>query len=167
MTLPLVGAKGYHVELEGLQAAVRQPVYLFETRVVATPVGDRLRLAGTLELGADPEALNRRRVAAVLDAGARHIAGVAGGRVSHVWRGLRPMSSDGMPIIGRAPADDRVLVATGHGVLGITLAPRTAELVATLAAGHELEPALGALDPARFRRVGRSHTASHAAIPGD
>ncbi len=112
-----------------------------------------LRLAGTLELGSDPDAVGRRRIAAVIDAGARHIAGVAGARVSHVWRGLRPMSSDGMPIIGRVPADDRVLVATGHGVLGITLAPSTAELVASLAGGAELEPWLAPLDPGRFRRL--------------
>jgi D-amino-acid dehydrogenase len=58
-----------------------------------------------------------------------------------------------MPIIGCTPADDRVIVATGHGVLGITLAPSTAELVATLAAGKELEPWLDALDPGRFRRL--------------
>jgi D-amino-acid dehydrogenase len=154
VTLPLVGAKGYHVEFEGLQAAVRQPVYLYETRVVATPVGNRLRLAGTLELGSDPDALGRRRVEAVVEAGTRHIAGVAGARVSHVWRGLRPMSADGMPIIGRTSGDDRVIVATGHGALGITLAPRTAELVAMLARGSELAPGLAALDPARFRRLG-------------
>jgi D-amino-acid dehydrogenase len=153
MTLPLQGAKGYHVEFAGLEGTVRQPVYLYETRVVATPLAGRLRLAGTLELGSDPDAVGRRRIAAVVDAGVRHIEGVAGARPSHVWRGLRPMSSDGMPIIGRASADERVLVATGHGVLGITLAPSTAELVATLAGGKELEPWLDALSPGRFRRL--------------
>jgi D-amino-acid dehydrogenase len=153
VTLPLHGAKGYHVEFDGLEGTVRQPVYLYETRVVATPLAGRLRLAGTLELGSDPEAVGRRRIAAVVAAGVRHIEGVAGARPSHVWRGLRPMSSDGMPIIGCTPADDRVIVATGHGVLGITLAPSTAELVATLAGGKELEPWLDALDPGRFRRL--------------
>jgi D-amino-acid dehydrogenase len=155
VTLPLQGAKGYHVEFDGLEGAVRQPVYLYETRVVATPLAGRLRLAGTLELGSDPDAVGRRRIAAVIDAGARHIEGVAGARPSHVWRGLRPMSSDGMPIIGRSAGDDRVIVATGHGVLGITLAPSTAELVSRLAGGKELEPWLDALDPARFRRLAR------------
>lgn len=154
VTLPLQGAKGYHVEFEGLEGAVQQPVYLYETRVVVTPLAGRLRLAGTLELGSDPDALGRRRVDAVVDAGVRHIEGVAGARVSHVWRGLRPMSSDGMPIVGRTPADDRVIVATGHGVLGITLAPSTAELVATLAGGNELAPWLDALRPGRFHRLG-------------
>jgi D-amino-acid dehydrogenase len=149
--LPLEGAKGYHVELAGLEQAVAQPTYLAETRVVVTPLAGRLRLAGTLELGSDPDALGRRRVAAVLDAGTRHVAGVAGARVSHVWRGLRPVAPDGMPIVGRAPKDDRVILATGHGMLGITLAPVTAELVATLVAGGELEPELAPLRPGRFR----------------
>jgi D-amino-acid dehydrogenase len=68
------------------------------------------------------------------------------------------MSSDGMPIIGRTPSDDRVIVATGHGALGITLAPSTAELVATLAGGKELEQWLDALGAGRFRRLGWSVT---------
>lgn len=155
LTLPLTGAKGYHVEFGGLEHTVDQPVYLYETRVVATPLAGRLRLAGTLELGSDPEALGRRRVAAVIDAGRKHVAGVAGAQVSHVWRGLRPMSSDAMPIVGRAPSDERVLVATGHGSLGITLAPSTAELVATLARGDELGSGLELLSPGRFRTLGR------------
>jgi D-amino-acid dehydrogenase len=153
VTLPLEGAKGYHVEFEGLEHTVRQPVYLSETRVVATPLAGRLRLAGTLELGSDPAALGRRRIDAVSGAGARHLEGVATARVSHIWRGLRPMASDGMPIIGRAPRDARVIVATGHGVLGITLAPSTGELVAALVGGGELEPWLAPLSPSRFRRL--------------
>jgi D-amino-acid dehydrogenase len=63
------------------------------------------------------------------------------------------MASDGMPIIGRAPRDARVIVATGHGVLGITLAPSTGELVAALVGGAELEPWLAPLSPSRFRRL--------------
>jgi D-amino-acid dehydrogenase len=153
VTLPLEGAKGYHVEFEGLEHTVRQPVYLYETRVVATPLAGRLRLAGTLELGSDPAVLGRRRIDAVIEAGARHLEGVATARVSHIWRGLRPMASDGVPIIGRAPRDARVIVATGHGVLGITLAPSTGELVAALVGGAELEPWLAPLSPSRFRRL--------------
>jgi D-amino-acid dehydrogenase len=153
MGIPLEGAKGYHVEFEGLEQAVDQPVYLSETRVVVTPLAGRLRLAGTLELGSDPEALGRRRVDAVVDAGRRHISGVAGARPSHIWRGLRPMAPDGMPIVGRAEHDDRLIVATGHGVLGITLAPGAGEQVATLAGGGDLDPSLSVLRPGRFRRL--------------
>jgi D-amino-acid dehydrogenase len=153
VALPLEGAKGYHVEFAGLDGSIGQPVFLAETRVVVTPLWGRLRLAGTLELGTDPDALGRRRLEAVAEAGIRHVAGLAGARVTHVWRGLRPMTPDGMPIVGRAPADDRVILATGHAMLGITLAPITAEHVATLARGLDLHAELAPLRPDRFRRL--------------
>jgi D-amino-acid dehydrogenase len=63
------------------------------------------------------------------------------------------MTPDGMPIVGRAPADDRVILATGHGMLGITLAPLTGEHIATLARGLDLGSDLAPLRPERFRRV--------------
>jgi D-amino-acid dehydrogenase len=153
VALPLEGAKGYHVEFAGHDGSIAQPVFLSETRVVVTPLAGRLRLAGTLELGSDPGALGRRRVEAVAEAGIRHVAGLAGGRVTHVWRGLRPITPDGMPIVGRAPSDDRVIVATGHAMLGITLAPITGEHVATLARGLDLHSELTPLRPERFRRL--------------
>jgi D-amino-acid dehydrogenase len=160
VSLPLVGAKGYHVEFADPDGSIVQPVFLAETRVVVTPLAGRLRLAGTLELGSDPVALGRRRVEAVAEAGTRHVAGLAGARITHVWRGLRPMTPDGMPIVGRAPADDRVILATGHGMLGITLAPVTGEHVATLARGLELHSDLAPLGPSRFRRLPRFATAT-------
>jgi D-amino-acid dehydrogenase len=156
VVLPLEGAKGYHVEFAGHEGSVAQPVFLAETRVIATPLHGRLRLAGTLELGTDPDALGRRRVEAVAEAGIRHVAGLADARVTHVWGGLRPMTPDGMPIVGRAPGDDRVILATGHGMLGITLAPTTGEHVATLARGLELHSELAPLRPDRFRLLPRS-----------
>jgi D-amino-acid dehydrogenase len=154
--LPLEPAKGYHVEHTLEPAPLTRPVFLAETRVIATPLpGGRLRLAGTLELGTDPDAVDHRRVRAVADAGRRHVAGLADAPVTSVWRGLRPMSADGLPIVGRSPADDRVLLAVGHGMLGITLAPHTAEQLVALARGEELGPAWEALRPDRFSRAGR------------
>ncbi len=151
--LPLEGAKGYHVEFGEQETAIRRPIFLAETRVVATPLAGRLRLAGTLELGTDPDAVDPRRIDAVTNAGRSHVAGLGDARVTGVWRGLRPMSADGMPIIGRSPQDDRILLATGHGMLGITLAPVTARCVAQLARGEELAPELAPLSPERFRRL--------------
>jgi D-amino-acid dehydrogenase len=157
VVLPLAGAKGYHVEVAGLETSIRQVVFLVEKRVVVTPLAGRLRIAGTLELGGDPDAVVRRRLDAVLQAGARHIAGVAAAPVSHEWSGLRPMASDGMPIVGRAPDDERVILATGHGMLGITLAPVTAEHVATLARGLDLDASVDPLRPERFHRLPAPH----------
>ena len=158
LALPLAGAKGYHVEVQGGTLPSR-PVYLHGTRVVATPLGERLRFAGTLELGSDPEAIDRRRADAALEAGRRSLSGLDDARVTGIWRGLRPCLPDGLPAIGRTRASERVLVATGHQMLGITLAPITAEIIAALVAGEDTGHDLTLLDPDRFptlrARVGR------------
>lgn len=150
--LPLAAAKGYHVEVEGSVPPSR-PVYLHGTRVVATPLPGRLRFAGTLELGSDPEVVDRRRAESALAAGRAALTGLDDARVTSIWRGLRPCLPDGLPAIGRTRASDRVLVATGHQMLGITLAPITAEVIGRLVAGEEPGVDLGALTPDRFRSV--------------
>ena len=67
--LPMWPAKGYHVEYAGV-AAPQRPIFLGESRVVATPLEGRVRLAGTLEFGSDPDAVDYRRVDAITRAGA-------------------------------------------------------------------------------------------------
>ena len=62
------------------------------------------------------------------------------------WMGYRPSLPDTLPVIGRAAGDERVIYAFGHGHLGLTLAPVTAEVVADGVAGRK-----AALDPAPFR----------------
>ncbi|SEV84966.1 D-amino-acid dehydrogenase [Austwickia chelonae] len=129
--LPLRGARGYVVDLEpvpGLELS--RPVTLKERRVVATPYQDRLRLCGTLELGADDRPLDRRRLQAIRAAGVEALGRAASGRVLQVWAGLRPTTCDGAPIIGRSGALANLYVATGHGMWGLVLAPVTARMLA-------------------------------------
>ncbi|RZL80735.1 MAG: FAD-dependent oxidoreductase, partial [Rhodococcus sp. (in: high G+C Gram-positive bacteria)] len=67
--------------------------------------------------------------------------------------GLRPMSPDGLPLIGRLA--DNVIVATGHGRNGILLAPITADAVAALVSGDTL-PEAKAATPERFSQIERT-----------
>jgi glycine/D-amino acid oxidase-like deaminating enzyme len=61
----------------------------------------------------------------------------------------RPLSRDGLPLLGRAPGSEHVFVAAGHGPWGISLGPASARLVADLVLGRA--PAIpAAFDPARF-----------------
>jgi D-amino-acid dehydrogenase len=152
--LPMWPAKGYHVEYAGVPAPQR-PIFLGESRVVATPLEGRVRLAGTLEFGSDPDAVDYRRVDAITRAGADRLDGLAGATPSAVWRGPRPVTADGMPMVGRAPANDRVIIAAGHAMLGITMAPVTAQWVEQLARGEELAAELHPLAPGRFHRIPR------------
>lgn len=149
LSLPVEGGKGYHLDYEPLQAGPRLPVFLREAHVVVTPMPGRLRLAGTLELGGLDLSVDRRRVAAIERAGARRIRGLGSSSQLELWRGLRPCPPDGLPLLGRPAGYDNLVVATGHALLGLTLAPVSGELVARLVAGEE--PAeLALLDPDRF-----------------
>jgi D-amino-acid dehydrogenase len=158
--LPVTGGKGYHVELEGNRGDPRIPLFLQEERVVVTPFPGRVRVAGTLELCGLDLAVDRRRVAAVERAGRAGVPVLAGRRTIAIWRGLRPCTPDGLPVLGRTPAVDNVVVATGHAMLGFTLAPLTGGIVADLVCGRSLDARLGLLRPDRFRtlatRLGRA-----------
>lgn len=148
--LPVEGGKGYHVDLAAAGTGPRIPIWLQEARVIATPLDGRVRLAGTLELAGLDLSVDRRRVDAVLNAGRRGVAGL-GGHVLEVWRGLRPLSPDGIPIVGRPESFENVVLATGHGMMGLTLAPITGRLVGELIAGEQPSHDLRPLRPDRFQ----------------
>jgi D-amino-acid dehydrogenase len=148
--LPVEGGKGYHVDLEPGPGDPRIPLWFQETRVIATPLRGRLRLAGTLELAGLDLSVDPRRVNAVLRAGRRGVTGLDGRTVVEVWRGLRPCSPDGVPIVGRSQRVENLILATGHGMMGLTLAPITARLVGEIVSGEPPSVDLEPLSPDRF-----------------
>ena len=157
--MPMEGAKGYVVDLEVAGDAPRIPLSFRESKVVATPYSDRLRLCGTLELGSDPRAISASRVEAIRSAGRRGLPGVRTQRTIQTWAGLRPCTADGVPSIGRSSIRRDLVVAAGHGMWGLVLAPVTGELVARgiIEAAPTLHEA--AFSPDRFGRIrgGSSH----------
>ncbi|WP_162872954.1 NAD(P)/FAD-dependent oxidoreductase [Austwickia chelonae] len=163
--LPLRGARGYVVDLEPVPGReLTRPVTLKERRVVATPYEDRLRLCGTLEIGADDRPLDRRRLQAIRAAGIEALGRAASGRVLQVWAGLRPTTCDGAPIIGRAATVANLYVATGHGMWGLVLAPVTARMLAEGIVDGRPTLHEATFSPDRFGPV-RSRTARHEASP--
>ncbi|HKP19767.1 MAG TPA: FAD-dependent oxidoreductase [Gaiellaceae bacterium] len=147
--LPLEGGKGYHVDFERSDGDPRIPTWLQETWTLATPFADRLRISGTLELSGLDLSISQSRVDAIRRGGERWFRGLAGRPVIETWAGLRPCLPDGLPAIGRL---GRAIVATGHAMKGVALAPITGRLVAQLAAGEEPERDLAPFDPERFSR---------------
>jgi D-amino-acid dehydrogenase len=145
--LPLEGGKGYHLDFERSADDPRIPAWLQETWTIATPLPDRLRLSGTLELAGLDLSISQPRVDAIRRGGERWFRGLAGRSVLDTWAGLRPCLPDGLPAIGRA---GRVIVATGHAMKGVALAPVTGRLVAQLAAGEKPAHDLAPFDPNRF-----------------
>jgi D-amino-acid dehydrogenase len=116
-----------------LPGPVRHALYLHEARVAITPLAGRLRLAGTMELSGLNHRINPRRVAAIGRAGHRFLCDwPAEVSPASVWVGGRPMTPDGLPVIGLAPGFTNLAIASGHAMLGMTLAPATGEAIAEL-----------------------------------
>lgn len=131
----------------------RQPIYLPAVRVAITPLGERLRVAGMMEFRRPEAPLDPRRIEAIVDSARPFLRGVDLEDRQDEWVGARPVTVDGMPLIG-ATDSPRVFVAGGHGMWGITLGPITGQLLAEQIATGVAPPELRALDPRR--RLGRA-----------
>ena len=149
--VPLVGARGYSVTLAGRGIPPRHALYLAEAKLGLSPFAGGVRIAGVFELGA-------RTTDAPRDAGTRLIAAARpylGGwspdadAPLEAWAGLRPATPDGLPLIGALPGLEGAYLATGHGMLGVTLAPAPAALLAPLVLEGRAAPELAPFDPAR------------------
>lgn len=86
----------------------------------------------------------------ILTNAARVVPGLARLRVLRAWAGLRPYTPDGLPLLGRAPDVEGLVLATGHDGGGIGVAPMTARLVAALVTASPAELPLAPFDPHRF-----------------
>jgi D-amino-acid dehydrogenase len=155
VSIPVTGGKGYHVELATTGDDPRVPILLPETRCAVTPLDGRLRLTGTLEICGLDLGVNERRVDAIRDAAARVLRNGRERQAGSVWAGLRPCTPDGLPVIGRCERVPALVVATGHAMKGMALAPVTARLVAELVAGEPSSHDLSPFRPDRFRPVRR------------
>ena len=153
--LPLQAGKGYSFSVD-LDPAPRHTLYFGERRAVASPIGGTTRIGGTMELSGNNNRLDWRRVVAVALA-SRHYLGRwfddpddLVGLIRDPWVGGRPFLPDGLPVIDRLPGHDNAFVATGHGMLGVTLGPVTGRrLTEYVRTGQRPE----ALEPFRFDRL--------------
>ncbi len=148
--LPIQPAKGYSITVQNPERVPSLPLMLNEVRVAVTPFNGRLRLGGTLELAGLDLSINQRRVDAIRRGASQYLTEIKGER-EEIWRGLRPCTSDGLPIIGRPSNLDNLIIASGHGILGISLGPITGKIVAQMVCGESLGYDLKLLSPERFR----------------
>jgi D-amino-acid dehydrogenase len=151
LPIPVEGGKGYHVDLAPAPSDPAVPVYMQEARVIATPYTDRLRLAGTLQLSGLSMRIDAVRVKATLASGIRTLRGIDQSRITEVWRGIRPCTPDGLPILGRSERLGNVVFATGHAMKGLHLAPETGRVVAQVVVGEAPTRDLAPFSPDRFR----------------
>lgn len=150
LRIPIQPGKGYSVTVPSPPDAPRIPLILGEARVAVTPIGNLLRFAGTLELAGMDLSVNRRRVKAIRRAAREYLSGTDGLEPAEVWRGLRPCTPDGLPLLGRPAGLSNLIVAAGHAMVGLSLGPVTGQIVAQLACGERPPFDLALLSPDRF-----------------
>jgi len=122
-------------------------------KVAVTRLGDRIRVGGTAELAGYSLNLREPRRSTL-----NHVVSdlfPRGGDVSKAsfWCGLRPMTPDGTPIVGTTPIAN-LLLATGHGTLGWTMAAGTGRVIADLVSGRQPDIDVEGLNVARYSRGG-------------
>jgi len=147
--LPVQAGKGYSITVPAAMPSLRRALYLPEAKVAVSPFDGALRIAGTMELSGLNTRLDHRRIHALQRSAERYFTAAPDWSRGERWVGARPITPDGLPLIGRLPGFRNVFVATGHGMLGVTLAPATAEFLAELMDPNYSASAPNPFDPAR------------------
>lgn len=145
-------AKGYSVTLKNPSALPSRYLFLGKSKVAVTPMGSHLRYAGTLELNGYDLSINPRRLGALRKAGETYLHKIDGEAEPEIWAGLRPVSPDGLPYIGRSARVSNLVIATGHAMLGVGMGPFTGQLAAEVLQGENPSFDLTAFNVERFGR---------------
>jgi D-amino-acid dehydrogenase len=156
-SLPVEAGKGYSVTITEPTARVSRPLYLHEPHVGLSPYRGALRIGGTMELSGLNTRLVPARIAAIRRAAAAYVPDCQRGGAQVEWTGMRPLTPDGLPAIGRAPGWDNLYLATGHAMLGVTLAAVTGLAVAELLTRGTSSFDLSPFDPGRWGRRRTGH----------
>jgi D-amino-acid dehydrogenase len=136
LKLPIQPGKGYSITYERPVLSPRIPLVLKERSVCVTAWSSGYRLGSTMEFAGYDESLNRRRLDALTRAAGEYLHEPVGPKVQEEWYGWRPMTYDDLPIIGRTAALSNLVIATGHGMLGVSLSSVTGRLVREIVCGE-------------------------------
>ncbi|HEX6612627.1 MAG TPA: FAD-dependent oxidoreductase [Rhodanobacteraceae bacterium] len=150
MKLPMQPGKGYSITTSRPEPCPRTALVLREAGVCVTAWQTGFRLGSTMEFSGYDTTLNRTRLEALRRGARNYLHTPFGDQLQEEWWGWRPMCVDEMPLIGASSRWNNLVLATAHGMLGVSMSAATAELVAAQIAGARtmLDPAPYA--PARF-----------------
>ena len=151
LRLPIQPGKGYSITYSRPMICPRLPLALKEVSVCVTAWGSGYRLGSTMEFAGYDSSLNRPRLDALRRGAANYLREPEGPTTDEEWYGWRPMTPDDLPILGRVSGIENLCMATGHGMLGVTMSAATGLLVSEVLAGEK--PSID-LAPFNLRRFG-------------
>ena len=137
----LMPGKGYSFMEPEPQQRLTVPALLCEARVAITPMNDSIRYGGTMELDKINTKVNMNRVKGIVDAVPNYFPDLKPSipLLKDIWYGFRPASPDGLPYIGKSVKKNNLVIATGHGMMGLSLGPATGLLVSQIISDEKPE----------------------------
>jgi len=137
LRIPIQPGKGYSITYDRPATLPQRPLVLFERSVCVTAWDSGFRLGSTMEFSGYDRSLNRRRLDALERGAAEYLREPVGPVRREDWFGWRPMTWDDLPLIGPAPGKRGGWIATGHGMLGVSMCMATASLLGDLMLDRE------------------------------
>ena len=135
--------KGFSLTYDAGAEVFERPLRLWEMRTIVASMRTNVRVTSKLDLVGLDTRVRERRVRTSAHRASWFVSLPPGAERGRTWAGLRPLTPDGLPLIGRSRAVDNLILATGHGHLGISLGAVTGAAVARIAAGDppDFDPA--------------------------
>jgi D-amino-acid dehydrogenase len=152
LNLPMQAGKGYSLTLQKPRELPQICSILTEARVAVTPMGDQLRVGGTMEIAGLNENISPLRVQGIIESVPKYYPKFAAEDFAGIepWVGLRPCSPDGLPYVGRFARYQNLTAATGHSMMGLSLGPITGKLVSEILSDEKTSIGIGMLSPNRY-----------------
>lgn len=150
LNLPLQAGKGYRINV-AQPTGIQLPAILMEAKVAVTPMNGFTRFAGTMEFSGINTIIRKERVEAIARAATNFYPDLKINEVDKMaaQSGLRPVSPDGLPYIGRSSSFKNLVFATGHAMMGWSLGPATGKLVSEIIDGKKTSMDITPFSPDR------------------
>ncbi|WP_339841851.1 FAD-dependent oxidoreductase [uncultured Maribacter sp.] len=151
LKLSLQGGKGYRINVER-NTGISIPAILMEAKMAVTPMNGFTRFAGTMEFSGNNNIVRKERVLAIAK-GAHSFypeLEINSVEIESAKTGLRPVSPDGLPYIGKSTSIKNLTIATGHAMMGWSLGPATGKLVSELINDKKTSMDIAAFSPERL-----------------
>ncbi len=137
INIPVIAGKGYSIDFKQEELPLKRPLILVEDKVALSPYNDFTRLGSGMEFNGHVGKYNYTRIQSILDSTRKRIPtfGQQNAKELNIWEGQRPLTPDGVPLIGNTRKYKNIYIAAGHAMMGMSLAPITGKIIADKVSG--------------------------------
>jgi len=150
LNLSIEAGKGYRINVQK-ETGIKMPAILMEAKMAVTPMKGYTRFAGTMEFSGINHHIRKERVESIANGAKSFYNGleISSEAKNEAQCGLRPVTPDGLPYIGRSKKYKNLTIATGHAMMGWSLGPVTGKLISELICNKELVMDIAPFNPVR------------------